>query len=65
MGRITINDLPKDKKISRQEMKCVVGGLSFSTYNLNTALYSRMQWNAPKLKFINVLDTTSQDMPAR
>jgi len=61
MGRIKIEDLPKDKKISRDEMKCIVGGLSFSSYNLNT---TPMQWNAPKLKFLSVLDTTSHDMPA-
>ena len=57
MLRIKINDLPEDTKIGRIEMKRVVGGLSFSSYNP----YTRMQWNAPKLKLTSVLDTTTCD----
>ena len=65
MLRIKIKDLPKDEDINRDEMKCIVGGLGLSSYNLNTTPYTRMQWNAPKLKFLRVLDTTSQDIPVQ
>ncbi len=65
MPRIKIEDLPKEKKISRDEMKRAVGGLRFSSHNLNTTPYTGMKWNAPKLKFLSVLDTTTYDMPVR
>ncbi|MBN1292859.1 MAG: hypothetical protein JXB48_13545 [Candidatus Latescibacteria bacterium] len=33
MARIKINDLPKDQKVSRDEMKKIRGGLMYLTYN--------------------------------
>jgi hypothetical protein len=58
MARIKIKDLPKDMKISRDEMKSVLGGLSFSSFDLNTT-YTRRQWSTPRLKLPLVLDTTT------
>ena len=59
MAKIKIKDLPKDMKIDKEEMKSVLGGLSLSSFNLNTTAYILKQWSAPKLKLPLVLDTTT------
>ena len=54
MGRIKIEDLPRDMKISKKEMRKVVGGLSFSlaqSYPKQT-LYANLSSGAIVAPFI-------------
>ena len=50
MARIKITDIPKDKKISKEEMKVITGGWSFGSFSKIKTSYSSYYSPYTKLK---------------
>ena len=64
MARIKIVDLPKDMKVSREDMKKITGGVV--TYNrlpFNAPTFNTLTWNAPRLNDTSTVNPSVVTVP--